>query len=106
IASAPGQRPALQRFANSREEDWASRIALDGKLTGVFADYHYVGTGDIGGAAEESTVKLLEAIITRQRIVLPFPEAVKKLAPNSDPVQVGEGPVHVIEPAAAQMFHD
>ena len=27
------------------------RIELDGKVTGVYADYHYVGTGDIGGAA-------------------------------------------------------
>ena len=39
-----------------------TRIDLDGKVTGVFADYHYVGTGDIGGAADEETVKLLEAI--------------------------------------------
>ena len=29
----------------------------------MFADYHYVGTGDIGGAATESSVKLLEAIV-------------------------------------------
>ena len=41
------------------------RIDLDGKVTGVFADYHYVGTGDIGGATDEATVKLLEAIVTK-----------------------------------------
>ena len=40
--------------------NWPARIALDGKVTGVFADHHYVGTGDIGGAADEDTVKLLE----------------------------------------------
>src|SRR5690349_3867934 len=32
------------------EQDWVKRIALDGKVTGIFADYHYVGTGDIGGS--------------------------------------------------------
>ncbi len=96
----------LKRFFRTPEQDWASRIALDGKVTGVFADYHYVGTGDIGGATEESTVKLLEAIVTKQRTVLPFPAAVRKLMPDSGPVQVGEGPVHVIESTAAQMFND
>src|SRR5580698_10237316 len=35
------------------EQDWVKRIALDGKVTGVFADYHYVGTGDIGGSVDE-----------------------------------------------------
>src|SRR5579863_2642141 len=32
------------------EQDWVKRIELDGKVTGVFADYHYIGTGDIGGS--------------------------------------------------------
>src|SRR5580692_7412139 len=45
--------------------NWSTRIAIDGKLTGVYADYHYVGTGDIGGATDEDTVKLLEAIVTQ-----------------------------------------
>jgi hypothetical protein len=33
------------------------RVELDGKVTGVYADYHYVGTGDIGGAANEEHVR-------------------------------------------------
>ena len=37
------------------EQDWVAH-RLDGKVTGVYADYHYVGTGDIGGAADEETV--------------------------------------------------
>lgn len=101
-----GRNPALNRFFRSPEQDWVKRIELDGKVTGVFADYHYVGTGDIGGATQESTVRLLEAIVTKQRTVLPFPEAVRKEMPDNAPVQVGEGPVHVIESTAAQMFHD
>jgi alpha-mannosidase len=72
-ASEPEQRQSLQRFGRFPEQDWASRIALNGKVTGIFADYHYVGTGDIGGATEESTVKLLEAIVTKQPTILPFP---------------------------------
>jgi alpha-mannosidase len=92
------------------EQNWAKRIALDGKVTGVFADYHYVGTGDIGGATRESTVKLLEAIVTKSETVLPTPpqpaSAPVSSAVNRSEVRVGEGPVHVIEAAADQMFND
>ena len=49
------QLRALER-PREWEQDWVKRIHLDGEVTGVFADYHYVGTGDIGGAARESTV--------------------------------------------------
>jgi len=28
-----------------RYEDWVKRIDINGKLTGLFTDYHYVGTG-------------------------------------------------------------
>ena len=38
-----------------QEQDWVKRIDLDGKVTGVYADYHYVGTGDIGGAVNEQS---------------------------------------------------
>jgi alpha-mannosidase len=92
------------------EPDWVQRIDLDGKVTGIFADYHYVGTGDIGGATQESTVKLLEAIVTKSETVLPVPPQLSFLKESSSysptPVRVGEGPVHVIEAAADQMFHD
>src|ERR1700722_16209023 len=30
------------------QRDWAARVELNGKVSGVFADYHYYGTGDIG----------------------------------------------------------
>jgi alpha-mannosidase len=92
------------------EPDWVRRINLDGKVTGIFADYHYVGTGDIGGATQESTVKLLEAIVTKSETVLPVPPQLSFLKESSsyspEPVRVGEGPVHVIEAAADQMFND
>jgi alpha-mannosidase len=89
--------------------DWVKRIDIDGKATGVYADYHYVGTGDIGGAPDEETVRLLEAIVTRGKAVVPLPEYGRQTtspAPAGVPVRFGEGPVHVIASAANQMFDD
>jgi len=108
----PQQASAIAR-QRPVEQNWVERIDLNGKVTGVYADYHYVGTGDIGGATQESTVKLLEAIVTKSETVLPSPpvapfamgEAPKSQSTGS-PVRVGEGPVHVIEAAADQMFND
>lgn len=92
------------------EPNWVQRIDLDGKVTGIYADYHYVGTGDIGGATQESTVKLLEAIATKSETVLPVPPQLSFLTKSStsspQPVRVGEGPVHVIIATADQMFRD
>ncbi|WP_371720121.1 alpha-mannosidase [Acidobacterium sp. S8] len=94
------------------EQDWVKRIDLNGKVTGIYADYHYVGTGDIGGATQESTVKLLEAIVTKSKTILPPPPQPNFLrniesasTPSGSEVQVGDGPVHVIESTADQMFN-
>src|ERR1700729_3698514 len=57
------------------EQDWVKRVELDGKVSGVYADYHYVGTGDIGGSANEETVRLLEAMATKGMASLPPPGA-------------------------------
>jgi alpha-mannosidase len=56
--------------------DWPDRVNLNGKVTGVFTDYHYVGTGDIGGAPTEDSVKLMEAIATQGAAVLPSPQSI------------------------------
>jgi alpha-mannosidase len=106
---SPDQVRAAQRPG---EQNWVERINLDGKVTGVYADYHYVGTGDTGGATDESTVKLLEAIVTKGETVLPPPSTTlgQASAPGSPAtgtmVRVGDGPVHVVESAADQMFND
>jgi alpha-mannosidase len=63
--------------------DWAARVLRNGKVGGVFTDYHYYGAGDIGGAPNEDSVRRLEAIVTQ-----------------------GDGPVHVISATAEQMFLD
>jgi alpha-mannosidase len=96
-----------------REQNWVERIDLNGKVTGVFADYHYVGTGDIGGAAHESTIKLLEAIVDKKETVLPSPPRPffgQGTGPTSEAtgpeVKVGEGPVHIVVATADQMFNE
>ncbi len=98
------------------DTDWVKRIELDGKVTGVYADYHYIGTGDNGGATDEETVRLLEAIVTRGKAILPAigengsaMEAASgsaAAAPSGQAVRVGNGPVRVISTAADQMFLD
>ena len=93
----------LDRF----QGDWASRVENNGKVTGAFTDYHYYGTGDIGGAPDEDSVKRLEATVTHGEVGLPpvgyvrFPDEAHENWPK---VQVGEGPVRVISATADQMF--
>lgn len=91
--------------------DWPGRVNLDGKATGVYADYHYVGTGDIGGSPNEDTVKLMEAIETKGAAVLPsLPESggeeEQPAAGTGPKVRVGDGPLRVIWSEADQMFGD
>lgn len=89
--------------------DWVTRIERDGKVSGLFADYHYYGTGDTGGSPSEESVKLLEAIVDKAKTVLPpspFSRFLgEKPAPGPE-VQVGDGPVHVVSSTAEQMFLD
>jgi alpha-mannosidase len=89
------------------QRDWAGRVELNGKVSGVFTDYHYYGTGDIGGAPREKDVARVEAIITQGMASLPqnglLPHEEQSDAP---PVKVGDGPVHVISANAEQMFLD
>ncbi|MGB6737756.1 MAG: alpha-mannosidase, partial [Candidatus Sulfotelmatobacter sp.] len=89
------------------QRDWAARVELNGKVSGVFTDYHYYGTGDIGGAPREKDVARLEAIVTRGMTSLP-PNGLGSDEERSDapPVKVGDGPVHVISANAEQMFLD
>ncbi len=108
----PEQLRAFER-PRETEQNWVKRIDLNGNVTGVFADYHYVGTGDIGGAAHESTIKLLEAIVDKSETTLPAPprpffgQGTGPVAEEVGPtVKVGDGPVHVVIATADQMFND
>jgi alpha-mannosidase len=114
LSKDPGPPPPSNGPGRPREweQNWVKRIDLDGKVTGVYADYHYVGTGDVGGATRESTAKLLEAIVDKSETVLPLPPRGfgQPDQPGEQPqgpmVRVGEGPVHVVIATADQMFND
>jgi alpha-mannosidase len=94
----------LERFQN----DWAARVENNGKVSGVFTDYHYYGTGDIGGSPQEESVKRLEAIVTKGSTSLPPGHYFSRGEhhPEWPVVQVGDGPAHVISATADQMFLD
>jgi alpha-mannosidase len=112
--SLDSQIEGLRRVQHDREldryqEDWAERVQHNGKLTGTYTDYHYYGTGDIGGAPDEESVKRLEAIVTEGTASFPaenqyFPEG--QPHPAWPSVKVGDGPVHVISSRADEMFLD
>src|SRR6267142_2637566 len=108
----PGPDPTLtaqQNQTRSRgQEDWVKRIQTNGNLTGIFADYHYVGTGDVGGSPNESSVRLMEAITAKSKTTLPSPFQFgpPTTTPSGPLVQVGDGPVKVVWSKADQMFQD
>ena len=93
------QETDLQQY----QHDWAARVEQNGKVTGLFTDYHYYGIGDTGGAPREESVKRLEAIVTKGSVSLPAPGGTRGQS-ESAPVPVGNGPVHVISATADQMF--
>ena len=95
----PPPPPAVEGRPQRRAEaiDWPARIALDGKASGLFADYMYYGTGDTGGSPNEPSVKLMEEIVTRSQAVL---------SPGAPAVKAGDGPVNVISATSDRMFLD
>jgi alpha-mannosidase len=105
-----GFRRAVQETElDHYQEDWASRVRHNGEVSGLFADYHYYGTGDTGGTPDEDSVRRLEAIVTKGTVELPPPgqaSAPGQPHPQWPQVKVGDGPVHVISANAEQMFLD
>ena len=66
----------------STDTTWIDRVNRDGEKYGVYADYHYYGTGDTGGAPRESSVAEVEKSVT------------------------SHGPLDVVSSTADQMFKD
>ena len=97
------------RAQEHHQNDWAARVEQNGKVSGVFTDYHYYGTGDIGGAPREDFVERLEAIVTKSTTGFPPANQLfgNQLPQSEGPaVKVGYGSVHVISSNAEQMFLD
>jgi alpha-mannosidase len=67
--------------ARNNPVDWPRRVELNGKVSGVFTDYHYYGTGDTGGSPREDSVRMLNDIVARN-----------------------DGPLKVVSSTAEQMF--
>jgi alpha-mannosidase len=63
--------------------DWPKRVQRNGDVSGVYADYHYYGTGDTGGSPSESSVAMAEQMASRP-----------------------DGALRVISSTAEQMFLD
>lgn len=105
-----GFRSAMQEAElDHYQQDWATRVEHNGDVSGVFTDYHYYGTGDIGGTPDEDSVRRLEAIVTKSTIDLPPPgqaSAPRQPHPKWPEVKVGDGPVNVVSANAEQMFLD
>ena len=76
----PGSYVGEVRDNLATSESWRKRIEANGAKSGVFVDYHYYGTGDMGGAPTEGSVAMVEESIRT------------------------EGPVRVISAAADRMF--
>ncbi len=96
-------------------EDWPKRVQIDGQATGIFADYHYVGTGDVGGSPQPDSVRVMEDIITKSVDAPPQPRFGRGRggsAPEPAPVptgpsmQYGDGPLKVRWSNADQLFKD
>lgn len=56
----PGQYDGDVQENLARSESWQKRIARNAELSGLAADYHYYGTGDVGGAPKEASVARVE----------------------------------------------
>jgi alpha-mannosidase len=95
-------------------EDWTKRVKINGDLTGIFADYHYVGTGDVGGSPQPDSVRVMEDIITKKMDAPPQPRfgggrggaPPPPPAPAGPPIQYGDGPLKVVWSNADQIFKD
>jgi alpha-mannosidase len=86
----PGSYSADIRYDLSRSDtippkgtDWPKRVQRNGEVSGLFTDYHYYGTGDVGGAPREPSVQLVESIVSMKG-----------------------APLHVISSTAEEMFLD
>lgn len=91
--------------------DWTKRVDLNGRVSGLYADYHYIGRGDIGGAPAESSVQLMELLASKDTVTVPLTMSGVLARPGTPgatltPLPLGEGPLHVLPSYADQMFRD
>lgn len=94
----------------TKSETWRKRVQKNGESMGLFTDFRYYGTGDVGGSPREQSVSLMESILTKGEAVLPAPkhrgQENLEEQPTGPAVKVGDGPLNVVQTTAEQMFLD
>jgi alpha-mannosidase len=86
---------------------WVNRAQKNGASSGLYFDYRYYGTGDTGGAPSEESVRRMEAILTKGSASLTPAKPREENSPTLRPgplVKMGEGPLHVVQTTAEDMF--
>jgi alpha-mannosidase len=78
----PGSYGTQVKEDLSASPKWLERISESGERTGIFADYMYYGTGDMGGAPTEESIQWIEKSIA------------------------GGGPIRVLSAPADKLFQD
>ncbi len=84
----PGMYVGRVRMRPERNPWWVRRLIRNGKESGVWADYRYYGTGDVGGAPKERSVRTVERSLEAQE------------------AQPGRGAITIHQGASDQMFRD
>ena len=80
--------------------DWPRRVETNGR-NGLFTDYHYTGTGDVGGAPREWSIRIMQAIVTQGEAPLPVPGS---RTGEGAPVPAFQPPVRLVEPLGKSSF--
>ena len=80
----------------TQNETWKKRVLENGQKYGVYADYMYFGTGDVGGAPEENSVRNLEKSIesSKQSEIKVFSSKAQDLFVDITPEQKQKLPVY------------
>lgn len=88
----PGSYAADVTQDLSESPGWLARIQNTGKQSGAFVDYHYYGTGDIGGAPREAAVQWVERSIAGKGPVTVVSSKADEMFRSLTPAQVGKLP--------------
>ncbi len=76
----------------SQNAGWLTRINHTGELSGAFVDYHYFGTGDIGGAPKEDSVRWVERSVAGKGPVRVVPATAERMFDDLQPAQIAKLP--------------
>ncbi len=76
----------------SQNAGWLTRINHTGELSGAFVDYHYFGTGDIGGAPKEDSVRWVERSVAGKGPVRVVPSTAERMFDDLQPAQIAKLP--------------